>query len=69
MDIRIGNLSYKNILLKINLFILIKGIIYISWIILIECMRENDTNIMNKFDNKRNLIYIENSKTIINQSF
>lgn len=69
MDIRIGNLSYKNILLKINLFILIKGIIYISWIILIECMRENDTNIMNKFDNKRNLIYIENSRTIINQSF
>lgn len=69
MDIRIGNLNYKNILLKINLFILIKGIIYISWIILIECMRENDTNIMNKFDNKRNLIYIENSRTIINQSF
>lgn len=69
MDIRIGNLNYKNILLKINLFILIKGIIYISWIILIECMKENDTNIMNKFDNKRNLIYIENSRTIINQSF
>lgn len=69
MDIRIGNLNYKNILLKINLFILIKGIIYISWIILIECMRGNDTNIMNKFDNKRNLIYIENSRTIINQSF
>lgn len=69
MDIRIGNLNYKNILLKINLFILIKGIIYISWIILIECMKENDTNIMNKFDNKRNLIYIENSRTIINQYF
>lgn len=69
MDIRIGNLNYKNILLKINLFILIKGIIYISWIILIEYMRGNDTNIMNKFDNKRNLIYIENSRTIINQSF
>lgn len=32
-------------------------------------MKENDTNIMNKFDNKRNLIYIENSRTIINQSF
>lgn len=69
MDIRIGNLNYKNILLKINLFILIKGIIYISWIILIKCMKGNDTNIMNKFHNKRNLIYIENSRTIINQSF
>lgn len=71
MDIRIGNLSWKkkNPELKVNSFILIKGIIYFSNNFNRTYQRKWYWYNEDKIGNKRNLIYVENSRTIINQSF